>query len=60
MNRQYTENCARSPTGKEMRGFDSAVANSLTECETLFTQGGVSGPHVQVFGMTSVTRHTTT
>ena len=40
--RQYTENCAKSPTGKETGRdkFDHVVANSQTDVKTFFFHTG--------------------
>ena len=60
--RQYTENCARSPTGKETGRdkFDHVVANSQTDVFFSYREG-VSGPNVLVHGITSsIASYTTT
>ena len=56
MRRKYTDNCARSPTGKDAgRGkFEHVVANSQTDVKTVFSHTeGVSGTNVLVYGITS-------
>ena len=62
MIRQYTEICAKSPTGKEKGSdkFESVAANSQTDENIFSRKEGVSGQNVLVYGMMSVSRRTTT